>query len=152
MAAPQTPTSAPKGKASSVQDLLALTESSSKIYSRHDASTFANYSEAVTTHVHLDWDVDFDARVIRGSAALVVQVLRPGTTQVHLDSSALQLQEVLLEGQQAQYAVAEKHPVLGSKISVTIPESLRTEGKQRASLCCSYNWDVPHLPSRVHYR
>src|SRR3546814_3283501 len=45
-------------------------------YSKVDHSSQSNVTQARTTHISLQWEVDFDSRTIQGSAKHIVQVDR----------------------------------------------------------------------------
>jgi len=47
-----------------------------------DPTTQANYTEIHSTHVALDWDVDFDRKLISGSVTHDLTVLKDGVKEV----------------------------------------------------------------------
>lgn len=92
------------------------------LYSKDDLSTFSNASQAVSTHIKLDWDIDFDNQKISGSAEHVIKVLISGTTHVTFDSSNINLvDDVMVDGTPVECIVSDRHPVLGTMLSVSIP-------------------------------
>lgn len=47
-----------------------------------DPTTQANYLEIATEHVFFDWNIDFDAHIIAGSATHTLIVKKDGVHQV----------------------------------------------------------------------
>lgn len=47
-----------------------------------DPTTQSNYLEIHSVHVNLDWVVDFEAKVISGSATHTLKVAQDGVSQV----------------------------------------------------------------------
>uniref|UniRef100_A0A1B0DBY0 Uncharacterized protein n=1 Tax=Phlebotomus papatasi TaxID=29031 RepID=A0A1B0DBY0_PHLPP len=59
-----------------------------------DPSSYANADEVVTTHVHLDWRVDFARSVIAGSAEISLKIVASQIDQILLDVSDLKIDSV----------------------------------------------------------
>ena len=51
-----------------------------------DKFTQSNYRDVRVTHLALDLDVDFDAKVLRGTATLDFQRIDPAATELVLDT------------------------------------------------------------------
>jgi aminopeptidase N len=103
-------------------------------YSKIDHSSLSSAGgctnpAASTTHIHLNWTLDFDKRTLSGSAQHTV-VLLEGCSSVAFDSSGLTISDVQIEGLMAEFVMAEKHNVLGTKVTVFLPENLRSRGKK----------------------
>lgn len=47
-----------------------------------DPTTQSNYVDVCTTHISLDWHVDFDKEIISGSAAYELTVVTSGVKEV----------------------------------------------------------------------
>lgn len=47
-----------------------------------DPTTQSNYLDVYTTHISLDWHVDFDKEVISGSATHELEVVTSGVKEV----------------------------------------------------------------------
>lgn len=67
-----------------------------------DYSTQANIDQVKTTHVHLDWHVDFNRKVIFGHAALDLYTLVDHLDKVVLDTSYLDIKSVAVNGENAK--------------------------------------------------
>lgn len=108
---------------------MADSDDSKHLYSTTDRSSLSNPSEAVSTNIKLEWDIDFDKQTITGSVEHVVKVVTNGATHVDFDSAKINIiGDVLVNGEKGTYSAAPAHEVLGTKLSVEIPASLRSEG------------------------
>jgi len=86
-----------------------------------DVHSLSRPLEARTTHIDLDWEVDFERRQIRGSATLKLAV-KPGATRCVLDTRDLAIEAVSDRGGRAlEYTLGERDPILGSSLSVELP-------------------------------
>jgi aminopeptidase N len=85
-----------------------------------DVWTYARPAEARVTHVDLDLDVDFDAKVVRGTAMLDVLAAR-GARQIILDTLDLNILGITDErGRKLAYNVGAKDPELGSPLTIQL--------------------------------
>ena len=96
-------------------------------YSCIDPSSCANPDEAIVSHIHLDWQLDFEAQLISGSALLTVKVVLENVTDVKLDSRGLTITRVSIGNNILTYALDEETS-LGQMISISIPREYRTHG------------------------
>jgi leukotriene-A4 hydrolase len=119
------------------------------LYSKIDRSSYANPTEAVSTHIKLEWDIDFDNRTITGSVEHVVKVVSNTATHVHFDSSKINIiGDVFVNNEVGTYEAAPAHEVLGTKLSVTIPPELRIEGTFFTVL---FNYSINENASAVQW-
>ena len=93
-----------------------------RVNNKNDQSSLSNPSMAISTNIHLEWSLDFDEKIIRGTCKHSISVLQTGTETVDFDSSNLNIESVHVNGIAATFNIAEKDPQLGSKISVGIPK------------------------------
>lgn len=97
--------------------------------SSRDVHSYGNPEEIRVTHADLDWDVDFDRKVLRGSATLTVKRPAGGrSTRLVLDTRALDVSKVEAsrEGSawtNSPFSLAPPDKILGSALTVTIPEN-----------------------------
>ena len=86
-----------------------------------DVHSLARPLEARTTHIELDWDVDFDLRQIRGSARLEL-ALAKGAKRCVLDTRDLAIESVKdVGGRALEYQLGPRDPVFGSALTVELP-------------------------------
>lgn len=100
----------------------------SPIYSKLDSSTLSSCTAAVSTHIHLNWQLDFAKQRLSGTAQHTIQIIEDGTSSISFDSSALTITDVMIDMAPAEYIMAETHPVLGTKVTVFVPQRYRGEG------------------------
>eukprot|EP01012_Entosiphon_sulcatum_P018064 TRINITY_DN2280_c0_g1_i1.p1 TRINITY_DN2280_c0_g1~~TRINITY_DN2280_c0_g1_i1.p1 ORF type:complete len:617 (-),score=117.23 TRINITY_DN2280_c0_g1_i1:13-1863(-) len=89
-----------------------------------DPHSYANYLEAVVSHIDLDWDVDFTREQIHGTAKLTVRaVAGANPVQVLLDTRNLAISRVwdAVSGSDLQWTLPKHHAVLGQCLAVPLP-------------------------------
>ena len=85
-----------------------------------DVHSYSNPLEARTTHIDLDWNVDFDKREIRGSATLALSVA-PGATHCVLDTRDLVIESVAdISGRALAFRVGERSAIFGAPLCVEL--------------------------------
>lgn len=89
-----------------------------------DAHSYANFNEARVKHISLDLAVDFDKKVLSGSARLDIDNRTKGRTLI-LDVRKLSIKEIILDnGKKTEFVLGDKSEVFGSPLSITIlPET-----------------------------
>uniref|UniRef100_A0A1L8DPB1 Putative aminopeptidase n=1 Tax=Nyssomyia neivai TaxID=330878 RepID=A0A1L8DPB1_9DIPT len=90
-----------------------------------DPSSFSNADEVITTHINLDWRVDFPRNVIAASAAISMKILSKQIDQIFLDVSDLKIDGVKLlmkEGSiPVTFNVSDYTKGIGSKLTIYLP-------------------------------
>ncbi|KAF8890429.1 peptidase family M1-domain-containing protein [Infundibulicybe gibba] len=92
-----------------------------------DPATQANYTDIVTRHVSFDWAVDFNTKVISGSASHTLDVLKDDVGEVILDTNDLVIHAVELRAN--RYLVKPKHAVMGSALHIPLASGLKSGSK-----------------------
>lgn len=90
-----------------------------------DPHSYAKPDEARIRHLHLDLTVDFEAKVLTGSARLDIDKA-PEAKEIHLDIRGLSIREMKLlpSGEAAHFTMGDSDPILGSDLSIGIdPET-----------------------------
>ena len=93
-----------------------------RIFNTNDQSSLSNPLMAISTSIHLDWFLDFELKIIKGTCGHSINVLKADTETVDFDSSNLNIESVSINEQDVSFKVADVDPQLGSKVSVTIPK------------------------------
>ncbi len=95
-----------------------------------DKFTQSNYRDVRVTHLALDLDVDFDAKVLRGTATLDFQRIDPAATELVLDTKGLKIAGVQLyaDGKRVEalippFKFGGADSVLGSKLTISLGEA-----------------------------
>jgi len=84
-----------------------------------DIHSYSRPDQVRVRHIDLDLDVDFERRVLRGSASLSFP---PGAAaELTLDTRDLEISEVEHAGGQAAFAVGESDPILGAPLRISLP-------------------------------
>jgi aminopeptidase N len=90
-----------------------------------DDQTFAMPQEARVTHVALDLDLDFEKRMVSGSATLDI-LARDGAEVVILDDDGLEIESVTdAEGKALPYEVGEAVEGKGAPLAITMGDARR---------------------------
>ncbi|XP_059613051.1 leukotriene A-4 hydrolase [Phlebotomus argentipes] len=99
--------------------------------SKVDPSSFSNADEIVTTHVKLDWTVDFQRSVLSGSAEISMKITATQIDQIFLDVSDLKISGVSLVQPAGSFpvtfSVSDFTENIGSKLTIDLPTM--TSGK-----------------------
>jgi len=90
-------------------------------------SSQANVENAWATHLHLDLDVDFESKTVYGYVEFQVEA-KPGVKTFDLDTRKLDIQKVLVDGNEVAIVKSDPHPVeaFGQKLSVGIASAQST--------------------------
>lgn len=89
-----------------------------------DIHSYARPAEARVTHVDLDLTADFEARRLTGTATLDV-AREAGADSVVLDVKTLEIEAVTApDGQPLEHALGPEDPILGSALTVRLPEGV----------------------------
>ena len=95
----------------------------SKILMRFLLLTFYFFPDiAKVTHIHLKLDIDFDKKILDGSAILTVGKIDPSANQVILDSRGLNIKSINdeINGQKLDFVLHDEGYV-GSKLEINLP-------------------------------
>lgn len=102
-----------------------------------DVHSFAKPEEAAIKHLNLDVEVDFDKKIIKGSATYDIE--NKGANQIILDSKFLEIEKVLADGKETSFQLGEMDKLLGQALTIDIKNSTiqitvfyKTTGKTEA--------------------
>ncbi|KAG7274192.1 hypothetical protein CRUP_008568 [Coryphaenoides rupestris] len=91
---------------------------------QEDPCSYASASKCATKHLNLSYHVDFERRVLKGKAALTVEVLEDHLPSVTLDTRDLTIFSVTANGQVAKFTMGPKHSFMGTPLEITLPFDL----------------------------
>jgi aminopeptidase N len=86
-----------------------------RIFNTNDQSSLSNPLMAISTSIHLDWLLDFELKIIRGTCSHSIEILKADTETVDFDSSNLNIESATIDGRDALFIIADADPQLGSK-------------------------------------
>lgn len=81
-----------------------------------DISSAANIDEAVIRHIHLQWDVNFETKILIGKCFLDVDVLK-NTDRIVLDLRDIKISDIQSDGEKLAYDI-EENGALGQKLII----------------------------------
>ncbi|XP_042325511.1 leukotriene A-4 hydrolase [Sceloporus undulatus] len=89
-----------------------------------DPSSFAAPDSCRAHHLRLRCRVDFEAKALRGTAALTVRAEQDRLKALVLDTKDLTIHNVLVDRQEAQFALGQRHSFKGAPLEITLPFEL----------------------------
>ncbi|MDJ0698627.1 MAG: M1 family metallopeptidase [Woeseiaceae bacterium] len=94
-----------------------------------DIFSFANTTQFVTRHLHLDLDVDFEAQVLRGSATLQLERVDGDASRIVLDTRDLDIAAAgfLVNGGKrvaTAHTLGDRDDTLGAPLTIEVPSEL----------------------------
>ena len=107
------------------QPAQAPVESGNEPVSGLDYHSFANTDDYRTTHIDLDFTVDFERKVLEGEATLHLDRLSAENTPLVLDTRGLTIEAVRAGSDggfvDAAFSIGEGSPELGAPLSIELP-------------------------------
>ena len=91
-----------------------------------DYHSFANPNEIRVTHLSLDLTANFESKQLVGEVTLDVERTKPENNTLVLDTRALEIQRVSVEGESVPFEMGETDPDLGTPLSITLPSAANT--------------------------
>jgi leukotriene-A4 hydrolase len=88
-----------------------------------DIHSYARPEDVRVTHVALDLDADFDARVLSGTATLTLH-RNASASQVVLDTKGLEIQRISGGGRDLKFALGSEDRILGRPLTVDLPPNV----------------------------
>lgn len=103
-----------------------------------DPSSYSNPAAARITHTDMEIDVDFDAHVLHCWGAHSVTVKQDGATELILDTRALTVHSVTVDGKPVSAHRGPSSDALGAALVVPLPSGLRAGTTLRVEMV----WDT----------
>ncbi|KAI6230996.1 Leuk-A4-hydro-C domain-containing protein [Aphelenchoides besseyi] len=97
-----------------------------------DPSTCANYDKLTIKHIHLDWNVNFEKKLIEGKTILDIEAVQ-STDRVLLDIRDVEVSAVQFKGSSVEYKI-EDNGALGQKLSIQLANQLQKGDKEKLHL------------------
>ncbi len=88
-----------------------------------DYHSLSNPDQVRVTHIALDLTVDFDQKVMRGTAAIDYKKINSTAQILILDTNDLTINKVTSGGQELSFKLQSGDSFLGSALEITLPES-----------------------------
>ncbi|KAF2623686.1 leukotriene A-4 hydrolase [Macroventuria anomochaeta] len=102
-----------------------LTDSNVEIRTPRDPNTLSNYHNFVTKHTSVDFEIDFEHKILSGAVGLDLESLTDeDVKEIVLDSSFLDISEVKVDGKSAKFEVGDRIEPYGAPLRITLPSSV----------------------------
>ncbi|KAK3115022.1 Leucyl aminopeptidase yscIV [Teratosphaeriaceae sp. CCFEE 6253] len=112
-------------------------EAAASIHQPRDPNTLANYNAWRTTHTTTDFDIDFDAKRLKGTVHLTLEKLAKDAKQIILDTSFLEVTKVTANEKTAEFQLsASRVEPYGTPLTVSL------EGEQTESSTVTLSIEV----------
>ncbi len=110
----------------------------------NDVHTFAVPEDAKITHLDLKLNVDFETKILSGVATYNIEV-QNNIDKIYLDTRSLTIEKVEVDGQKAEFELANEVEHLGQKLSIPVtPQSKKvTITYQTSSTAEALQWLAP---------
>ena len=93
-----------------------------------DNSTYANLRDVQTKHIHLNLTLDFNKKLVYGNATLSMKVLNESFSEVILDSSFLDIHNVLLQTEKGftplDFFFTQENPNIGEALHIKVNKQM----------------------------
>lgn len=98
------------------------------LYENRDFSSFSNFAELEVKNIKLEWDLNFETKVISGLVEHELRVKVGGTARAIFDTSSITVSgDVYVNGEKTTYSYGDKNDSLGTALYVDISEAFRAE-------------------------
>ena len=107
--------------AETVQEEISNAADVEEIESGKDYHSLSNPEEVILKHINLDLNVNFESKVISGTAELEYQKLDSNVKTLILDTRDLSIKKVTANGQDLVYKLLAEEGSLGSALEIQLP-------------------------------
>ncbi len=105
---------------------LSVNTAADSVFTVKDEHSYSNAIEVFTTHLHLDLDVNFDKKEIKGSATHQINNQK-AVTEMIFDVNDLVIDSVILDGKtRTNFVIGEDLEILGAPMTVDIEPGTKT--------------------------
>ena len=106
-----------------IQNLRKMT---SVINPPRDPNTLSNYNNFLTTHTSVNFNIDFKKKTIGGKVALTLQSITDAAAkEILLDTSFLQLKDVVLDGKTPKWELLPRFEPYGSALKISLEDGVQ---------------------------
>ncbi|KAF1925208.1 leukotriene A-4 hydrolase [Didymella exigua CBS 183.55] len=126
-------------------------DAGAEVRTPRDLNTLSNYRDFVTRHTSVDFEIDFEHKILSGAVALDLESLTDeDVREIVLDSSFLDISEVKIDGKTAKFEVGDRVEPYGAPLRISLTESL-PKGKtvslvvavSTTEKCTALQWMTP---------
>ncbi|WP_334019227.1 M1 family metallopeptidase [Alteromonas sp. S015] len=127
------------------QGTAAENHTEAAIASGVDYHSFANPNEVRVTHLSLNLTANFETKQLVGEVTLDVKRETPNNNTLVLDTRALDIQSVTVNGESVPFEMGETDPDLGTPLTITLPSTANavTVAYSTSSEASGVQWLTP---------
>lgn len=96
-------------------------EHAHNIESGQDYHSYANPEQVKLTHINLDLDVDFDRKVMSGTAELQYEKVNTSADTLIVDTRDLTIYSITANGEAVKYKLRDAESHMGAALEITLP-------------------------------
>ena len=90
-----------------------------------DPNTLSNYNNFLTTHTEVNFNIDFEKKNIAGNVKISLEsVTDAATKEILLDTSFLNVKDVILDGKPPRWELLPRFEPYGSALKITLEEGV----------------------------
>lgn len=94
---------------------------SKDIQSGKDYHSYGNPEQVKVTHINLDLNVDFDAKVMSGTAELQYEKVAPDADKLIVDTRDLTIKSITANGEAVPFTLRETESHMGAALEIMLP-------------------------------
>ncbi|RMY92572.1 hypothetical protein D0862_09437 [Hortaea werneckii] len=124
-------------------------EAAANIHQPRDPNTLSNYNAFRTKHTEADFEIDFNAKRLKGIVHLTLEKLAKDASKVILDSSYLEVSSVKAGSRELKYDLSTSRiEPYGSPLTIAVPEADSNDLKLSIEVsttkdCTALQWLTP---------
>ncbi|KAH8921077.1 hypothetical protein BT69DRAFT_1221940 [Atractiella rhizophila] len=114
-----------------------------------DPSSYSNQHEIKSTHLAIDWSINWETRIFSGSVVHRLLAVKDGVKEVILDINKLKIDKVTVGGKEAKYEIGESTG-MGAPLTISLENELKEGQKEEVKIeystskeCAALGWLEP---------
>lgn len=116
----------------------------------NDPNTLSNHHALVTDSTSVNVVLNFDAETVSGDVTFGLNVLQDGVSEIVLDTSYLDIKNVVVDGAEAKWSLAPRNEPFGSALSIALSGKPKIGDSIEAKItytttdkCTALQWMAP---------
>lgn len=91
-----------------------------------DPNTLSNYNNFLTTHTTVNFNIDFERRIVGGNVALTLKSITDAAAkEILLDTSFLNIKNVVLDGKSPKWDLLPRFEPYGSALRISLEQGIQ---------------------------
>lgn len=134
-----------------VVPIQSLRRMASSVNPPRDPNTLSNYNNFLTIHTEVNFDIDFERKNIGGNVALTVKSITDSAAkEILLDTSFLNVKDVVLDGKTPKWDLLPRFEPYGSALKISLEDGVPNGKSVRLEMttettkeCTAIQWLTP---------